>query len=227
MSLIEKEYVTLGELEERWSLLRRDLAYLAENALLRLSVRVVDVVIERLYPGQSEVGLSAGDLPRSLHSGLVDLFDRDIPKLFRKGAPKIREFRDDAGFARLVKPTPALRIELGSIVVRSEERDRFEAERRVRGADPMHSTEPTIIFAPDGRSVRIGGDVVHLGPAQAEVIRLLREAAASGMPWRDGKSLLRDAGATTMRLSDLFKRRPEWRQLIESDRRGRYRLIEA
>ena len=36
MTAIEKEYFALEELEERWQLPRRDLAYLAENGLLRV-----------------------------------------------------------------------------------------------------------------------------------------------------------------------------------------------
>jgi hypothetical protein len=46
MSLIDKAYFTLGELEERWNLPHRDLAYLAENGLLRLSVRLFGVEME-------------------------------------------------------------------------------------------------------------------------------------------------------------------------------------
>ena len=36
MTPIEKEYFALEELEERWQLPRRDLAYLAENGLLKV-----------------------------------------------------------------------------------------------------------------------------------------------------------------------------------------------
>ena len=46
MSLIDKAYFTLEELEERWRLPHRDLVYLAENGLLRLSVRLFGVGME-------------------------------------------------------------------------------------------------------------------------------------------------------------------------------------
>jgi hypothetical protein len=46
MSLIDKAYFTLEELEERWQLPHRDLVYLAENGLLRMSVRLFGVEIE-------------------------------------------------------------------------------------------------------------------------------------------------------------------------------------
>ena len=44
-----------------------------------------------------------------------------------------------------------------------------------------------------------------LGAVQAQVVRLLHEAALSDNPWCDGKSLLSEAGATSMRMSDVFK----------------------
>ena len=37
MSLIDKAYFTLEEIEERWQLPHRDVVYLAENGLLKLS----------------------------------------------------------------------------------------------------------------------------------------------------------------------------------------------
>jgi hypothetical protein len=63
-----------------------------------------------------------------------------------------------------------------------------------------------------------------LGQFQARVVKILHAAAMSGCPWQHGKAVLADAGSSCTRLSDLFKTQPEWRKLIQSDRRGRYRL---
>ena len=49
-------------------------------------------------------------------------------------------------------------------------------------------------------------------------------AAIAGAPWCIGKSVLADCGSASTRLSDVFKSQEHWRRLIESDRRGRYRL---
>ena len=62
------------------------------------------------------------------------------------------------------------------------------------------------------------------GPKQAAVLRLLDAASGSDNPWLDGKRLLDEANAATMRLIDLFKRKPAWRQLVLADGKGRYRL---
>jgi len=40
MVSIEKDYFALDELEERWEVPQRDLVYLAENGLLKVSVRL-------------------------------------------------------------------------------------------------------------------------------------------------------------------------------------------
>jgi hypothetical protein len=63
-----------------------------------------------------------------------------------------------------------------------------------------------------------------LGVVQAQVVRTLHAAALTDQPWLDGKRLLCEAGATSMRMSDVFKSKTGWRDLIVSDRRGRYRL---
>jgi hypothetical protein len=56
------------------------------------------------------------------------------------------------------------------------------------------------------------------------VLRRLKSAGESDQPWVSGKTLLADSGAATMRLIDLFKRKPVWRQLIIADGKGCYRL---
>ena len=47
----------------------------------------------------------------------------------------------------------------------------------------------------------------------------MKTASDGENPWLDGKRLLEEADAATMRLIDLFKRKPVWR-----DGKGRYRL---
>jgi len=46
MAGIEKDYYILEEIEERWGLPRHDIAYLAENGLLKVSVRLYGIHIE-------------------------------------------------------------------------------------------------------------------------------------------------------------------------------------
>lgn len=46
MAGIDKDYFALEEMEERWGIPRRDLVYLAENGLLKVSVRLYGVRLE-------------------------------------------------------------------------------------------------------------------------------------------------------------------------------------
>ena len=63
-----------------------------------------------------------------------------------------------------------------------------------------------------------------LGPIQAKVVSILYDAATTGSPWRHGQQVLAEAGSRCTRISDLFKTQAEWRKLIQSDKRGKYRL---
>ena len=93
MSLIDKAYFTLEEIEERWQLPHRDVVYLAENGLLKLSVRLFNV---RLEWGEFE-DFSNGHWNRiptdqRWFSGLQDLREHDAFRLFRDGEAQIDQF---------------------------------------------------------------------------------------------------------------------------------------
>jgi hypothetical protein len=53
---------------------------------------------------------------------------------------------------------------------------------------------------------------------------VLHAAAEAGQPWQNGKALLTTAGSRSLKMVDVFKSKPEWRELIQSDGRGNYRL---
>ena len=57
------------------------------------------------------------------------------------------------------------------------------------------------------------------------IIALLHHAARDGTPWQSGKDILAKAGLRCLRVQDVFKSHPGWRELIEWDGRGAYRLI--
>jgi hypothetical protein len=72
------------------------------------------------------------------------------------------------------------------------------------------------------RRVWLNGQYYQLGEKQAKVVKVLHQAQANNEGgWCEGKLLLAAAGSDSMRLNDLFKRKPG---LIESDGRGLYRL---
>jgi hypothetical protein len=104
---------------------------------------------------------------------------------------------------------------------------RFEQEFGiVHSSDEPAEPPPTrqMQHTADFSEVVIGGRAFRFRGVQAAILRHLHNSAGEGKPWVAGKQLLRDAGSHSTRLLDVFKRHPDWRDLIESDGCGAYRL---
>jgi hypothetical protein len=108
-------------------------------------------------------------------------------------------------------------------VVQRQERDRVEKAHGLAGAIKPAVTSISRQVNDYGE-VHVAGRVFKLGHVQSRVVKQLHRAAITGDPWCNGKALLAAAGSSGTRLADLFKSQRDWRQLIESDRRGNYRL---
>lgn len=223
MSLIDKEYFTLEEIEERWRMPRRDLAYLAENGLLKLSVRLFGVTLELgCYEEMGNGEMGAMPLERSHFAGFQNLREHDLFRLFRDGAVEVSYFAAPPGeYCHVAASVGRLPVRLIDVVIRREERDRVEA---LRGIGGRQTTPVARDLVNDHGEVRLGELVFLLGPVQARIVNILHHAAITGHPWCVGKAVLREAGSGCTRLSDAFKSQPHWRRLIESDGKGRYRL---
>lgn len=107
--------------------------------------------------------------------------------------------------------------------MRRHERDRYEIKSGFHTGDGQ-TPEQGLIYTVGCREVRIRGFCFQLGAIQAEVVRVLHAAAEAGQPWQNGKSILTAAGSRSLKMVDVFKSKPEWRELIQSDGRGNYRL---
>ena len=77
----------------------------------------------------------------------------------------------------------------------------------------------------DFAKIVVGNDIYHFGNIQAKVVKQLYLASNTHSPWLFGKELLYNAGSRCICVRDLFRSQPKWRKLIQSDRRGYYRLI--
>jgi hypothetical protein len=117
----------------------------------------------------------------------------------------------------------ALTVRRDDLIVTREERDRFEHEHGAVSV-PETLAVAEISHNEDFTKVCVAGEWHSFEPKQAAVLRLLKLASDSDDPWRDGKRLLGDIGSTTLRIADLSKRRSVWRQLVQADGRGSYRL---
>lgn len=224
MAGIEKDYYALEEVEERWGIPRRDLAYLAENGLLKVSVRLYGVRIERGSYEETDDG-QWFSIPeeQAWFQGLQDLRPHDVYKLFHEGEIEVQHFdAPDAEYCQVLHPEEGIVVKREELVVRREERNRAEAKHGLGGTP--RTTESVFSQRNDFSEVTLGDRTYTLGPIQAQVVRILYEAATTASPWRHGKLVLAEAGSSCTRMADLFKTQPDWRMLIQSDRRGKYRL---
>ena len=223
MVRIDKMYFTVKEVARRWGVRKCDIAYLVENDELKVSTRLEGARLER---GTLEVANGQSfKIPyqQDWFSGILDLRRSDAYRVFRDGQARIVHFdAEEQEYAAVVEPAVSVDVRLEHLVIRRCERDRVEACH----GDNGNTVADGIAFQHDAdyRNVRLGSTEMALGAVQAQVVRALHEAALTDQPWLDGKRVLSEAGATSMRMSDVFKSKKGWRDLIVSDGRGRYRL---
>ena len=162
-------------------------------------------------------------MDRRWFSGLQDLCAHHAFQLFRDGEVRINQFAAPADqYCELLEPTEGITIRIAEVVVRREERDEVESRHGlVRAGTPGG---PAFQQLNDYSEVHLCGLIFKLGIVQSRVVKQLHSAALTGEPWCHGKTLLHAANSASPRLVDLFKSQRDWRQLIESDGRGRYRL---
>lgn len=223
---IEKSYFTLPEVITRWSMSETDFAYLAEDDQLLLSIRVFGLALEFGDYEETKEG-ERFSLPReqSYFSGLLDLHADDVFQLFRDGEVQVTYFRTPrSDYACLRDPRSELTVRKRDLLLRRDERDRFEAKINFAGASV--GPRPGAFHASaDYRLVHCNGHQFRLGAIQAKVVQALHEAAQRDAPWQSGKAMLAAAGSRSPKMHDVFKSKKNWRLLIESDGRGAYRLL--
>ena len=228
MPLPQKRWFRVAEVAERWHVTPGDIEDYALDELLELSVLVDRLPAEE---GTMEPHDQAGYLPvlqdLPLLNGPQPLLRSSLLAAFRTGQAEVHAFRSRlcGGYLRLLRDVPPVPVRREDLIVTREERDRFEAEHGLAiTPEPALPREPVLSQEGDFHVLHVRGETWRLGPIQASVIRGLYEAWLDGNPWVPGKTLLARAGASSMRMRDLFKAHPGWRILVVSDGRGHYRL---
>lgn len=222
---IEKTYFPLKEVEAEWKLSDSDLLYVVENGNLRLSYRATRLRIEfgeyeEVEPGHT-VPVYFDDI---IYSGLLDLHASDARTILFRGSSKVKSFHiAPPAFQKVCESLDHIEITRDELFLKKEEKRRFEENMGII-QDNKPDSMPKLVHNPTFSDVCIGNLTFRFGILQANVVRILIEARRSGTPWLPGKTVLSRAGSTSFRLADLFKSQPEWRQLIESDGSGLYRI---
>lgn len=220
-SLIEKEYFTVDEVVAELTMPWADIAYLAENGHLRLSVLVFHLAVRPMQDGGPSSALHDGEA--CTLTGLADLSDRDAHYVLKGAGADVRHFQvSPKECFQLADDAPSVFVARSDLLLRRAERDRL-ADMVVLKAPGAR--RGGFRHSPDYRHLQFEGETFSPGPLQAAVIRQLHLAVLAGSPWQNGKAVLARAQSASTRMNDLFKsRKAHWRKLIVSDGNGLYRL---
>ena len=207
---IERKYHDLAWLTQTWGVSYSDLQYLAETAQLQVSIRIFDAPLRSCSPGG--LGSDLPDIRR--YTGLLALRRGDVFAVLRDGDAMLDVFVGaDRRDVRLEEPQCVL---IGDLVVGCEERQRFEEDSGYRA---RRRKEPV-----NFRAFRWEGQAFAFTITQARFLEYLHAAHCAGQSWLNGKKVLEDIGSALMKPGDLFKRRANWRDIVDHDQKGNYRL---
>jgi hypothetical protein len=212
----------LPEIAKRWSMAVSDLEDYALDEMLQLSVFVVDLPAESgIWEGAQRV---LHDLP--ILTGPQPLPRSSLLEVFRDGQAEVRAFRTEepSTYLHIRTDVPGVVVRRDDLIVTREERDRFETEHAATSAPAAPPTAAENWHNDDFTRVLFGGAWHKFGKKQAAVLRLLKASREKGEPWCEAQQLLTEAKANSLRLVDLFRHKPVWRQLIEANGNGGYRM---
>ena len=156
------------------------------------------------------------------YTGLLDITAQDAQLIMRNGSTEIQAFHaPDEHYCHVMDPSEPVTIHEADLLIRAEERARLE---QVGGKpEKVHAPE---LFSHDisYQHVTCGGRRYRFGKIQARIIRQLHQASMTSQPWCKGSELIEKSQSRCYRLVDVFKSQQHWRELIESDGRGSYKL---
>ncbi len=230
-------YFDLDEIQSAWRVTGAELGQWLCQGILRAHIWLP---LSSLYEIEQETRGAQIISTRSLchREGYFQLLTHDCWKLIHDGRVFVREFADTIPGRVFALPecVPSKAVTIDQLVILHEERERFEKAFDLRKLQKLEGTpnSPACAIANSDskppaitrtlRNVRYKGREYSFGVIQAAVLGHLHQAALSGSPWVNGKQLLAKAGSLSFSVSNLFKRKADWRKLISSDGLGNYRL---
>ena len=155
--------------------------------------------------------------------GYAGISAQQCRRIFRPGDIHVRSFYvlDSGGsYFRIPRSQEPALIHPSEVFIRSCACKTFEAKF------DLVPTIVSVLTIQNKHDFFLNGNLLSFGPVQEQVIRMLIEALKTGDAWVNGKTLLHKAGSQAPRLRDLFKHNVIWKELIQSDKRGHYRLRE-
>ena len=237
--LPERAFYTLRDLTDCWEVSVTDLQEWLINGELNASVMLP---LMSVYEVEQHVVANRQRITPILRhwEGYAAISRHYCTRLFKYNYIHLRSFNCAETNASLSLPETAQDIQISSkeLLILRAERLRFEKRygyshnfsgRSVQSSERENGVPSYagISADPSFRIVYLNGKECRFGEKQSSVLRLLHKASLSDEPWKHGKLLLQQAGSQSFTLSNIFKRKPVWRELVISDGRGNYRLIDT
>jgi len=228
MPLPERSYYHLGEVATHWGASMSDMACYVLDNILQVSIMAIAIPVETGTIEENDHGYFRLCESEEILHGPQPVFSGDLWPVFRHGIARIARFKAAPGrYIDLASGIDPIEVTVHELLITRAERARIEAEYGLSSeAAPVPATDASVSFMQrkNYAEIVLAGEVFKLGPIQASVVRQLHEASQTDNPWRRGAEMLASTDAQTTRIVDLFKAKPNWRNLILSDGRGNYRL---
>ena len=221
--LMKPSYYGIDELKEEWSVGTSRVKHWLINGELKSHLWLPVMSVYSLAQSFNHVSEQAPDRLKHFE-GLIPLTRQHCQRLFRAEQLTIRDFTSVCGTTRYQLPDSSDDIcaRVDDLLVLGEERERFEKKYRINSADSKSTYQ--VLQVDHFRSVQLNGERHYFGTMQAQALRLLYQASLNDDAWQNGKLILQQVGSESFTLSNIFKRKPIWKQLIESDGKGYYRM---
>lgn len=219
--LPELEYYDLLQLAERWDIGLSHIQHYVETGKLASVCWLDRCAVEYGKWKKTTLGYELFEpLSMDWFKGFVGVTADDARLAFRKGSmvqPVFYSLQEKSYVMKLVRQED-FTLSSKDICVLKSEVVHFESHILKQ---PHAKTQE---FYLEGQTLKVGNKTYRLGEIQAKVIKQLKEVAETDNPWLHGKRLLQLANSESMQLKNIFRHQKRWRDWIESDRRGFYRL---
>lgn len=203
---IQTEYLDIECLADRWKCKIGIIEVLAETGKIKCCIRPAAI--------KNAIKSSRPTTENEYNSLLYVLTKDEIYELFsnRQTLHTINIHRKN------IPEMSEINIAFSDIIVYIENVIEFE--------NKMHKEieEDFQILSSDFTYILWHGKEMKFGVSQGKVIELLWKAREAGEPWVYGKRLLTSIGSGAERVRSLFHKNKNWKDLILTDYKGKYRL---
>lgn len=173
MQLPVKEYFSLREISNLWSVTYEDLLYYAENNLLEICARSTAIIVEIGQTNYENMILGTTYEGEGLRFSPQPLLSTDIYRIIKAGENPIMVFQTKnnnvSKLSKLIKER-GISLSIHDLVVTRKEKIRFE---QTNGINNEQLTYRAFTFSPDFREVWHYGKRHLFGSVQAKIVSQL------------------------------------------------------